>query len=298
MQRQLARPARHRRQNTKDDMNITISLDPVLLEVGGVAILRWYSLAITLAIFVAVWLIDREFKRKGLDTSHYGGIATWTIVLGILGARLFHVVDDWSFYSDNPERILQIQRGGLAIWGAVIMGALGVYIGCRMYNVPFLKAVDAVAPGLVLAQAIGRWGNIVNGDAWGAPTGTDFFTFTYTNPDSFIPNDLLNVPTHPYPVYDMLLNLIVFGLIWKLRTRPLPDGALFAVYLVAYGIGRFFIHGWFRQEEIWFLSMQQAQFFSLVGVVVGIAGLALLYYRDRLEGGGGTRIQTVPPETA
>lgn len=266
-------------------MHITISLDPVLLEIGGVAILRWYSLAITTAIFVSVWLIDREFKRKGLDTSHYGGIATWTIVLGIAGARLFHVIDDWEFYSDNLGRIVQIQRGGLAIWGAVIMGALGVYIGCRIYNVDFLKATDAVAPGLVLAQAIGRWGNVVNGDAWGAPTDA-FFSFTYTNPDSFIPNNLLNVRTHPYPIYDMILNLLVFGLIWKLRTRPMPAGALFAVYLVTYGIGRFFIHGWFRQEDIWFLSMQQAQFFSLVGVAVGLAVLAFLFYRDRSASGG------------
>ena len=265
-------------------MHITISLDPVLLEIGGVAILRWYSMAITASIFVAVWLIDREFKRKGMDTNHYGGIAGWTIVLGILGARLFHVIDDWSFYSENPERILQIQRGGLAIWGAVIMGALGVYIGCRIYKVDFLMATDAVAPGLVLAQAIGRWGNVVNGDAWGSPTDA-FFSFTYTNPDSFIPNRLLNVPTHPYPIYDMILNLLVFGLIWKVRTRPMPNGALFAIYLVSYGIGRFFIHGWFRQEDVWFLSMQQAQFFSLLGVAVGAAGLAVLYYRDRAAGG-------------
>src|SRR5690606_34493707 len=122
------RNARRSRRTLKDAMDITISLDPILLEVGGVAILRWYSLAITIAIFAAVWLIDREFKRKGMDTSHYGGIATWTIILGIIGARLFHVIDDWDFYSANPERIIQIQRGGLAIWGATILGALGVYI--------------------------------------------------------------------------------------------------------------------------------------------------------------------------
>ncbi len=266
-------------------MHITISLDPILLEVGGIAILRWYSLAITLAIFTAVWLIDREFKRKGMDTSHYGGIATWTIVLGIIGARLFHVIDDWEFYSDNPGRILQIQRGGLAIWGATIMGALGVFIGCRTYNVSFLKAMDAIAPGLVLAQAIGRIGNIVNGDAWGGQADDAWFTFTYTNPDSFIPNSLLNVRTHPYPVYDMVMNLLIFALIWKLRTRPMPDGALFAIFLVVYGIGRFFLHGWFRQEDIWILNMQQAQAFSLLGVAGGLIALAILYYRNQPESG-------------
>lgn len=271
-------------------MDITISLDPILLEVGGVAILRWYSLAITIAIFAAVWLIDREFKRKGMDTSHYGGIATWTIILGIIGARLFHVIDDWDFYSANPERIIQIQRGGLAIWGATILGALGVYIGCRIYKVDFMKAIDAVAPGLVLAQAIGRIGNIVNGDAWGKPAGDNaLLTFTYTNPDSFIPNRLLNVPTHPYPVYDMAMNLLVFALIWKLRTRPMPNGALFGIFLVVYGIGRFFLHGLLREEDIWLLNMQQAQFFSLAGAVFGLVMVAFLFYRDREEDGDSTR---------
>lgn len=263
-----------------NELHITISLDPIILEVGGVAILRWYSLFITTAIFVAVWLIDREFKRKGMDTSHYGGIATWTIVLGIIGARLLHVIDDWEYYSDNPQNILQIQRGGLAIWGAVILGALGVFIGTRQYNISFLKAIDAVTPGLLLAQAIGRLGNIVNGDAWGAPTDS-WFAFIYTNEDSYIPNNLLNVPTHPYPVYDMALNLVIFGFIWWLRTKPLPNGALFATYMLIYGIGRFFIHGWFRQEDIWYLGMQQAQFFSLLSVILGAIILAVLYYLDR-----------------
>jgi phosphatidylglycerol:prolipoprotein diacylglycerol transferase len=221
-----------------------------------------------------------------MDTTHYGGIATWTIVLGIIGARLFHVIDDWEFYSDNPERILQIQRGGLAIWGATILGAAGVYIGCRIYNVNFLKAIDAVAPGLVLAQAIGRIGNIVNGDAWGKPAGDGApLTFTYTNPDSFIPNNLLNVPTHPYPIYDMAMNLIVFALIWKLRARPMPNGALFAIFLVVYGTGRFFLHGLLREEDTWLLGMQQAQVFSLLAVIGGIIGLAILYYRERPESG-------------
>jgi phosphatidylglycerol:prolipoprotein diacylglycerol transferase len=127
-------------------MQITISLDPVLLEVGGVAILRWYSLAITAAIFVAVWLTHREFRRKGLATTNFGGVATWAIVLGIIGARLFHVLDDLDFYLDNPERILQIQRGGLAIWGAVSCGFLGVLIGTRIYKLPLLPVIDAVAP--------------------------------------------------------------------------------------------------------------------------------------------------------
>jgi phosphatidylglycerol---prolipoprotein diacylglyceryl transferase len=275
-------------------MNITIDLDPVLLEVGGIAILRWYSLAITASIFVAVWLADREFKRKGIDTSHYGGIATWAIVLGILGARLLHVFDDFSRYADDPMRILQIQRGGLAIWGAVIGGFLGVVISTRIYKVPLLPVIDAIAPGLVLGQAIGRIGNIVNGDAWGAPAPDAWFTFTYTNPDAFIPNRLLNVPTHPYPVYDMAMNLAIFALIWwVLRRSDLPHGGLFASYLVIYGIGRVFLHS-LREETVWFWGLQQAQVFSILGAIAGAVFLALLYWKRPRYGEHGSSSQAKP----
>lgn len=270
-------------------MEITVSLDPVLLEIAGIPILRWYSLAITIAIFVAVWLINREFHRKGLDTSNYAGIATWAIVLGIIGARLMHVFDEWDYYSQNLGQIVEIYEGGLAIWGAVIGGFIGVFIGTRVYHLPLLQVIDAVAPGLVAAQAIGRIGNIVNGDAWGAATGSDpLFAFVYTNPESYIPDRLLNVPTHPYPVYDMVLNLAVLALLLWIRKKDIPHGSLFAIYLVVYGIGRFFIHGWFREENIWALGMQQAQFFSLLGVVVGLVGLAILMMYQR-SGGSGDR---------
>lgn len=259
-------------------MNINIGLDPILLELGGVAILRWYSMAITVAIFVAVWLTDREFHRKGLNTSNYGGIATWAIVLGIIGARVFHIFDDLEGYFADPLQMLKIYEGGLAIWGAVIGGFLGVVISTRIYKMPLLPVIDAIAPGLVLGQAIGRLGNIVNGDAWGAPAPDAWFTFTYTNPESFIPNRLLNVPTHPYPVYDMALNLAVFALIMWLRKRDLPNGGLFAVYLLVYGFGRVFVHS-LREEVVWFWGLQNAQVFSILGMIVGALGLAYVYWR-------------------
>ncbi|CAN5266513.1 prolipoprotein diacylglyceryl transferase [soil metagenome] len=259
-------------------MNINIGLDPILLELGGVAILRWYSLAITVAIFVAVWLTDREMHRKGMDTSNYGGIATWAIVLGIIGARVFHIFDDLDGYLSDPARMLQIYRGGLAIWGAVIGGFLGVVISTRIYKMPLLPMIDAIAPGLVLGQALGRFGNIVNGDAWGAPDPDAWFTFTYTNPESFIPNRLLGVPTHPYPVYDMALNLAVFALIMWLRKKDLPHGGLFAIYLLVYGFGRVFVHS-LREEVVWFWGLQNAQVFSILGMMAGALGLAYLYWR-------------------
>ncbi len=266
-------------------MHIEIGLDPVLLEVGGIAILRWYSLAITLAIFAAIGVSWSEFQRKGLDTTHFGAAAAWTVILGIIGARVFHVVDDWSFYSENTGRILQVQRGGLAIWGAVAFGFIGLVISSILYKLPLLKIVDAMLPGLVLGQGIGRFGNIVNGDAWGKPAADDtWFTFTYTNPDAFIPNSLLGVPTHPYPVYDMLINFIIFGFLWWVRKKNLPDGAILGLYLLIYGVARFFVHGAFRQESEFAFGMQQAQVFSLIGAIIGAIVLVVIFARQRSSG--------------
>ena len=251
-------------------MRIHINIDPVLFTLFGIEF-RWYSLAIMLAIVVAVWFIGREFRRKGIDDTEYGNVALIAIVSGILGARLFHIIDDLGSYLSEPARILDFQSGGLAIYGAVIGGFIGVAIGCRIYGLPLLRVIDAVAPGLVLAQGIGRLGCIVNGDAWGARTESPF-AFIYTNPDSFIPNRLLNVPTHPYPVYDMAMNFAIFGLLMWLRKKSLPDGALFATFVAVYAFGRFFIT-WVREERVWFWGLQEAQVISIVAVIAAVGAL-------------------------
>ena len=262
-------------------MRITISMDPVIFELGAFE-LRWYSLAIMVSIFVAVWFIQREFRRKGLDQTNYGNIAIITIASGIIGARVFHLFDRLGYYLDNPGKMLDFQSGGLAIYGAVVGGFIGVAISCWIYKIPFLKTIDAVAPGLVLAQAVGRFGCIVNGDAWGAKTDSPF-AFVYTNPDSFIPNHLLGQPTHPYPVYDMLMNFAIFGLLLWLRKRPnpLPDGALFAIFVGLYGFVRFFLTS-VREENEWFWGLQQAQVVALIGVVMAAVSLVYLL-RNRGE---------------
>ena len=257
-------------------MRINIGIDPVIFTLFGIEF-RWYSMAIMLAIVVATWFVAREFRRKGIDGTEYGNVALIAIVSGILGARLFHILDRPGEYLSDPISILDFQSGGLAIYGAVVGGFIGVSIACRIYRLPLLKVIDAVAPGLVLAQGIGRIGCIVNGDAWGARTDSPF-AFVYTNPDSFIPNRLLNVPTHPYPIYDMALNFAIFGLLMWLRKKPLPNGALFAIFVAVYAFGRFFI-SWVREERVWFWGLQEAQVISLVAVVLATGALVWIYRR-------------------
>jgi prolipoprotein diacylglyceryl transferase len=134
---------------------------------------RAYALCIVLGIVVAVWLTTRRFRERGGDPDHVWDVAAWAVVLGIIGGRLYHVITDPELYFDpgrHPIDALKIWDGGLGIWGAVILGALGVWIGCRRRGIRFASFADACIPGVVFAQAIGRWGNWFNNELYGGPT--------------------------------------------------------------------------------------------------------------------------------
>lgn len=254
-----------------------ISIDPIIANIGPLA-LRWYSLGIMVSIIVAVLISARELKRREIHIQNFDLFVFLTVAGGILGARLFHVIDRPEAFIDNPARILAFNEGGLAIYGAVVGGFATVAALSFFMRLPFLSVIDSIAPGLVLAQAIGRFGCIVNGDAWGAPTNSPF-AFIYTNPDAMLPRSLLGVPTHPYPVYDMILNLAIFAVLWKLRTRTIPAGALFATFAGLYAIGRFFI-SFVRQEQVWFWGLQEAQVIAIAILAVSVVALYWLYRRQ------------------
>jgi phosphatidylglycerol---prolipoprotein diacylglyceryl transferase len=253
-----------------------IGIDPIIANIGPF-VLRWYSLAIMVSIVVAVLFIRNEFRRRALPMRDWDMLVFFTVAGGIIGARLLHVVDHPDRYLSDPMRILAFHQGGLAIYGAVIGGFATVFVLSRVYSLPFLSVIDAIAPGLVLAQALGRFGCIINGDAWGAPTNSAF-AFIYTHPGAMLPSRYLGVPTHPYPVYDLVLNLAIFGLLLYLRHRQLPAGTLFALFITLYPAGRFFI-SFVREEQVWFWGLQEAQVISIAAFAMGLAALTYLLYR-------------------
>jgi phosphatidylglycerol---prolipoprotein diacylglyceryl transferase len=242
---------------------ITISIDPIIFTIGHF-MLRWYSLIVVTAIVVGVWLAAREAERKGFKREDIYDSAVWVVIAGLLGARLFHVLDHWPHeYASNPIGALYIWEGGLAIWGGVAGGLIAVvYLAwLKGWRLPAL--LDAAAPGLVLAQAIGRVACIITGDAMGKPTSGPF-GFAYTNPNAMVPK--LGVYYIPYPVYEIILNLAIFAFIWRLRRRQWPDGLLFLVYLSLYSVGRFLLA---------FTSAYQLDVFGLTqSQIVALATLA------------------------
>ena len=259
---------------------ITIGIDPVIVRLGHFA-LRWYGVIVALAIGVGLWLAAREGRRKGLRPEHFSDAATWVVIAGFVGARLLHVIDHWPHeYAGNPHRVLYAWEGGLAIWGAVLGGlmALAAFGWRRGLSLGWLA--DIAAPGLVLAQAIGRVACIITGDAMGRPTGGPF-GLAYTSPEAMVP--ALGVYYTPTPIYEILMNLAIFGVIWRLRRWALPNGALFLFYLLLYSTGRFVISFWSPYRTVAF-GLNQAQLISLAALAIGIPSLGLVLWAGRRAG--------------
>jgi len=255
---------------------ITISIDPVIFSIGHLMI-RWYSLIVTFAILVGLWIAWREAKRKGLDEKHFNDAILWVIGAGLIGARLFHVIDHWPHeYANDPTRALYIWEGGLAIWGGVIGGglALAVFAWRRRLRLSWL--FDMAAPAVVFGQALGRFACIITGDAMGKPT-TGPFGFAYTSPDAMVPQ--LGVYYTPTPVYEIIMNLGIFAIVWRLRKKNLPDGVLFLIYLTLYSAGRFVITFWSSYQTV-ALGLNQAQLISLAALS---GSVPLLIYRLRRD---------------
>lgn len=259
---------------------IEIGLDPTIMHVGGFA-LRWYSLFFMVAIVAGVWLGLREARRKGLAGEQIQSLAIWSVAGGMVGARLFHVVDRWELYADDPLQILNVWQGGMAVYGGLIGGVLTGLVYALRHRLPVWKLADAAAPGMLLGQAVGRLACIPNGDAAGAPADVPW-AFIYTNPMSMVPDRLLGVPTHPYAVYELVFNFALLGLLWPLRTRFKTDGVLFLTYIILQASGRFLLT-YFRVEKEWFWGLQEAQVLALLAVAVAV--LLLVW---RLRRGAGT----------
>ncbi|OGO19448.1 MAG: prolipoprotein diacylglyceryl transferase [Chloroflexi bacterium RBG_16_50_9] len=254
---------------------IVINIDPTLLRIGHF-MLNWYGVIIMLAIVAAVVISVRESRRKGISTDAIYSLVPWVLIGGIVGARLFHVVDRWENYTGNPLQIFAVWQGGLAIWGALAGGGLAVVIFARLKQISFGHLVDALVPGLLVAQIIGRFACIIDGDAVGSAT-TLPWGFTYINPGAMVPAGLLGVPVHPYPVYDQLWNLVGLAIALKLRRHLKTDGLLFLIYLSIYAVGRF-VFTFVRQEKIWFWGLQEAQ---VIAIAIFLASVAAIVYQWR-----------------
>jgi prolipoprotein diacylglyceryl transferase len=205
--------------------------------------LRAYALAIILGIVVAVWLGDKRWVARGGRPGQVADIAIWAVPFGLVGGRIYHVLTDYELYfgeGRNPVTALYVWQGGLGIWGAIGFGALGAWIGARQAGVKFLPLIDALAPGVAIAQAIGRWGNYFNQELFGRPTT---LPWALEIDPAHRPEGYADVETfHPTFLYEFVWNLGVAGLvIWADRRFRLGYGRAFALYVMGYTAGRAWI---------------------------------------------------------
>ena len=247
---------------------VRIGIDPNIFSSGSLVI-SWHgfftAVGITAVLLWAWW----QGRRNGIDDDTVFGTAVWAILGGIVGARLVHVIDFWEVYSQDPLTILQVWTGGIGLLGGIVGAAAAGSVYAWRNRYPLGRMVDLLAPGILIGQFIGRFGDIVNGEHLATFTDRPW-AFAYTHPSS---PAFGQAPMHPAIAYEMALDAAVFGATWWLIGRLRPDGMVFFTYLGLYALGRFFIQ-FLRRDAVWLAGLQEAHILSLAMLLVAVVVLA------------------------
>ena len=256
---------------------ITIGIDPVIGNIGSLAI-SWHGVLMALGILTGILFSWWMAKRTDIPRGFIFEAAIWCVVLAILGARLVHVLDRWSDYSSNPVQIFAFWEGGLAWYGGLLGGILAGVIWAKLKGISWGLLADVVAPGVILGLAVGRIGCTINGDICGTPTSSPW-SIIYTHPASYpVGWGLGNTPLHPVTLYEIILNLIIFGVLLWLWGRLKPEGSLFAIMMMIYSFGRFFI-SWLRPEQVEASILGPLHQAHIISLVLFFGAIAFLVYR-------------------
>lgn len=229
-------------------------MDRVAFSIFGIDIM-WYGVLMALAMILCVCIALKEGKRVNISEDDLLNLAIIAIPSGLLGARLYYVIFNWSWYSNHLSEILNFRGGGMAIHGALIGGILAGFIYTRVKKINFFKMADTVMIGIPLGQAIGRWGNYINGEAHGGPTDLPWGIMVD------------GIKVHPTFLYESIWDLGIFIFLWSFRKKKKYEGQLAIIYLILYSIGRFFIEG-LRTDSLMIGPLRMAQVISLVTIIV------------------------------
>lgn len=242
--------------------------NPIAFTAFGLEV-RWYGIFIAAALVLGLLLSIKRAPKYHLHSDDILDFFLYLTPAIIIGARLYYVLFSLDYYRNHPKEILAIWNGGLAIHGGIIAGIILAIIFCRIRKINFCALADAIIPGLPLGQAIGRWGNYFNQEAYGGETSLPW-AITVKDPM------LGFIQVHPTFLYESIWNLLVFGflLLYEKRFKRV-NGELLFIYLSGYSIGRFFIEG-LRTDSLMFLDLRIAQVISLFSLIIGIVGLVIL----------------------
>lgn len=235
--------------------------------------LRGYAFCIILGVFVAVWFGNKRWIARGGKAGTVADIAVWAVPFGLVGGRLYHVITDYQLYfgeGKNWVDAFKIWEGGLGIWGAIALGAVGAWIGCRRRGIPLPAYADAIAPGIALAQGIGRWGNWFNQELFGRPTD---LPWGLRIDEANRPMETLDQATyHPTFLYESLWVVgVALLVVWADRRFTLGHGRAFALYVAAYCAGRAWIEYMRVDEANHILGMRLNFWTSLIVFLLAVA---------------------------
>ena len=260
----------------------------VALKLGNLTV-TWYAIFILSGIIVAYILINKESKKYNISSSFVSNLIFWCVIFGIIGARIYYVLFNLDYYMQDPIEIIKIWNGGLAIHGGIIAGIITLVVYCKKYKINILKMTDIACVGVIIAQAIGRWGNFFNGEAHGGIVSRTFLENLH------LPNFIIEgmhigkyyyAPTY---LYESVLNVIGFILLIIIRKfKKIKLGNITALYLIWYGIVRFIIES-MRTDSLLLGNMKIAQLISIIMIIIGIIMLIVTSIKcDRyknVEGG-------------
>ena len=252
---------------------------PIIFELGPFVV-RWYGLFIASAVLIGITLSKWLAKSLRIDPEMIGDLGIWLIIAAIPCARIYYVIFQWHIYSQYPEDIIAIWKGGIAIHGAIIGGTLSTLIFARLNKISAWQLTDLVVPSLALGQSIGRWGNFFNSEAFGIPTNLPWKLYIplIKRPVEYISFEYF----HPTFLYESIWDFLVFVILlilffWTLKyPNYFHTGTLSLVYLIVYSFGRIFIET-LRTDSLIFGSFKVAQVISLMMIISGIFGLVWLY---------------------
>ncbi|WP_373479919.1 prolipoprotein diacylglyceryl transferase [Geminocystis sp.] len=255
------------------------SPSPILFEIGPIS-LRWYGFLIASAVLIGVFLSQKLGKYRNIDPELISDLVIWLVIGAIPAARIYYVLFEWQNYAQHPQDIIAIWQGGIAIHGAIIGGVISALIFAKINRQSFWQLTDVIAPSLILGQAIGRWGNFFNSEAFGIPTNLPWKLYIPVNnrPIQYINFEYF----HPTFLYESLWNIGVFTLLiilffWSIKNNDkLKTGTISLIYLIAYSLGRVWIEG-FRIDSLMLGFLRIAQIVSLSAIAFGIFGLIWLY---------------------
>ncbi len=263
---------------------------PDLFKIGPFTV-HSFGLMMAIGFIVGSWLLTKELNRKGYNPNLGSTITLFALIFGIAGSKILFLIEDWSHFIQNPLKEA-FSPGGLTWYGGFFLATFAIWLYTRKKKIPFLRICDAAAPSLMIGYGVARIGCHLSGDGdYGLPTnlpwGTVYSNGTY--PPSLAFKDFPDIvkqygvngvvpdtiPVHPTPIYEFILAIILFSILWSLRKNNYVDGKLFMIYLLFYGIARFAVEA-IRLNPRLLFGFSEAQLISIILIIIGIGGLNVL----------------------